>query len=398
MAGAVAAVHPCDHDSRYPTIKVYRRGVVLKSEYRGQRSPNAIEAFIKELIASAVAPVQNDDELQEHINRHHRAIVGHFDSEANAAYSVFEAVANRLRDECHFLAQMGSSQAGEGGASIFFKSMRESLQHDAQPDLEGEALEAELYTWAREHCNPMVREITFDNGEELTEEGLPFLILFYDPNEHSPVDEFTEMVKTRFASQRGAINFITADGFKFSHPLRHLGKTKADLPVLALDTFKHMYLFKSFKNIRKPGKLEAFVSDLHSGKLHHNFHHPPADKPIYERDEPDAPDEKPDTLKEKLAEAEKQKNPEVVATSTEKPAETDEPGATTIGPGGRSTGPTTTKGPSEAPAEAKVREDSHEDEEESPEEMSKPVAVKSVLKNLLPSQSRYSFAHNRDEL
>jgi endoplasmic reticulum resident protein 44 len=32
----------------------------------------------------------------------------------------------------------------------------------------------------------MVREITFENGEELTEEGLPFLILFYDPNNLEP--------------------------------------------------------------------------------------------------------------------------------------------------------------------------------------------------------------------
>jgi hypothetical protein len=39
---------------------------------------------------------------------------------------------------------------------------------------------------AQELCSPMVREITFENGEELTEEGLPFLILFYDPNNLEP--------------------------------------------------------------------------------------------------------------------------------------------------------------------------------------------------------------------
>ena len=40
------------------------------------------------------------------------------------------------------------------------------------------------------------------------------------------------------------VNFLTADGLKFSHPLHHLGKTSADLPVLAIDSFRHMYLFK----------------------------------------------------------------------------------------------------------------------------------------------------------
>jgi endoplasmic reticulum resident protein 44 len=30
---------------------------------------------------------------------------------------------------------------------------------------------------------------------------------------------------------------------KFSHPLHHLGKTAKDLPVLAIDSFRHMYVF-----------------------------------------------------------------------------------------------------------------------------------------------------------
>jgi len=40
------------------------------------------------------------------------------------------------------------------------------------------------------------------------------------------------------------VNFLTADGSKFTHPLHHLGKTVNDLPVLAIDSFRHMYIFK----------------------------------------------------------------------------------------------------------------------------------------------------------
>jgi hypothetical protein len=40
---------------------------------------------------------------------------------------------------------------------------------------------SELTVWAYDVCSPLVREITFENGEELTEQGLPFLILFYNP-------------------------------------------------------------------------------------------------------------------------------------------------------------------------------------------------------------------------
>lgn len=39
------------------------------------------------------------------------------------------------------------------------------------------------------------------------------------------------------------INFLTADGIQFAHPLHHLGKSKKDLPLIAIDSFRHMYLF-----------------------------------------------------------------------------------------------------------------------------------------------------------
>lgn len=40
-----------------------------------------------------------------------------------------------------------------------------------------------LRDWANYKCVPYVREITFENAEEITEEGLPLFILFYRPEE-----------------------------------------------------------------------------------------------------------------------------------------------------------------------------------------------------------------------
>ena len=51
-----------------------------------------------------------------------------------------------------------------------------------------------------------------------------------------------EKVTVSFCFAAG-VNFLTADGLKFSHPLYHLGKSTNDLPVLAIDSFRHMYLF-----------------------------------------------------------------------------------------------------------------------------------------------------------
>lgn len=65
---------------------------------------------------------------------------------------------------------------------------------------------------------------------------------------------------------------MTADGIKFAHPLQHLGKQKKDLPVVVIDSFKHMYQFPKIKNHQNHEHLKAFIDDLYSGKLHREYH------------------------------------------------------------------------------------------------------------------------------
>ena len=49
------------------------------------------------------------------------------------------------------------------------------------------------------------------------------------------------------------IQFLTADGLQFAHPLQHLGKSKQDLPLIAIDSFRHMYVFPDIKVSRRRG-------------------------------------------------------------------------------------------------------------------------------------------------
>lgn len=71
------------------------------------------------------------------------------------------------------------------------------------------------------------------------------------------------------------VNFLTADGEKFSHPLHHLGKSSSDLPLIAVDSFRHMYLFPKYEDSHQPGRVLQFLKDLYSGKLHREFHYGP---------------------------------------------------------------------------------------------------------------------------
>ena len=76
-------------------------------------------------------------------------------------------------------------------------------------------------------------------------------------------------------TEKSNVNFLTADGLKFAHPLHHLGKSKNDLPLLAIDSFRHMYMFPKYAEMNVPGKVKTFLQDLYSGKLHREFHYGP---------------------------------------------------------------------------------------------------------------------------
>ena len=81
------------------------------------------------------------------------------------------------------------------------------------------------------------------------------------------------------------VNFLVADGIKFAHPLHHLGKKKEDLPLIAIDSFRHMYVFPKYDDMNVPGKLKQFLADLYSGKLHREFHYGPDEKEEEETNE-----------------------------------------------------------------------------------------------------------------
>jgi len=60
----------------------------------------------------------------------------------------------------------------------------------------------ELKIWIQEKCVPLVREITFENAEELTEEGLPFLILFHRPDDHNSIKDYKSIIERQLLDEK----------------------------------------------------------------------------------------------------------------------------------------------------------------------------------------------------
>ncbi|XP_030014484.1 endoplasmic reticulum resident protein 44 isoform X1 [Sphaeramia orbicularis] len=260
--------------TKYPTLKLFRNGMMMKREYRGQRSVAAIADFIRQQQVNPVKEIQSMEEVNT-LDRSKRNIIGYFEKKDSENYHTYEKVANILRDDCMFSAAFGAVSEPErfSGDNVIYKPVGESV-----PDMVylGSLTNFDLtYAWAQDKCVPLVREITFENGEELTEEGIPFLILFHIKEDTDSLEKFQHEVARQLINEKGSINFLHADCDKFRHPLLHIQKTPADCPVIAIDSFRHMYVFPEFKDLTVPGKLRQFVLDLHSGKLHREFHHGP---------------------------------------------------------------------------------------------------------------------------
>jgi len=265
------------HITKYPTIKYISNGQTGKKEYRGQRSAQAFLDFVKEQIKS---PVDEFDDLQDlmKLEEKNQYVIGYFDRKESAEYENFRKVASLLKEDCRFMAGFGATvdKMHPPGHDIVAFRPSKAKTNDDDVAYTGDLRKYEdLEAWGQEKCNPIVREITFENAEELTEEGLPFLILFHHPDDMESIKEFNDLVKRELLGERSQVTFLTADGIKFAHPLHHLGKSKEDLPLIAIDSFRHMYLFPKYEDYRIPGKVQQFLQDLYSGKLHREFHYGP---------------------------------------------------------------------------------------------------------------------------
>ncbi|XP_010149394.1 PREDICTED: endoplasmic reticulum resident protein 44-like, partial [Eurypyga helias] len=92
--------------SKYPTLKLFRNGMMMKREYRGQRSVTAIADYIRQQKSNPIREVQDLEEISS-LDRSRRNIVGYFEQKDSDNYRTFERVANILHDDCVFLSAFG---------------------------------------------------------------------------------------------------------------------------------------------------------------------------------------------------------------------------------------------------------------------------------------------------
>ncbi|XP_017771320.1 PREDICTED: endoplasmic reticulum resident protein 44-like, partial [Nicrophorus vespilloides] len=282
----VMAKVDCDKESaiairfrltKYPTFKVIRNGHPDKGEFKGQISVEGFVSFVKKQLEDPIKEFHSIKELSK-LESSKRIIIGYFDRRDQHEYNMFRRVAGNFKDDCQFHVGFGNASEqmhSPGQPVIVYKPDKNDINADDDTYMGKMDNFDEMHGWILNKCVPAVREITFENAEDITVEGLPFFILYHKSDDNESIKKYNEVVQSELLSERQNINFLTADGKTFAHTLRHVGKGESDLPLIAIDSFKHIYLFPNFKDIDDPGKLKQFIQDLYSGKLHREFHYGP---------------------------------------------------------------------------------------------------------------------------
>lgn len=104
--------------AKYPTLKISLNGDVMKREYRGQRSADALVEFIREQLKDPIVEIKTIEELNA-INSTKRTIIAYFDrlSITTPEYNIYRRVAASLKEDCDFYAGFDPavSTVKEGG-------------------------------------------------------------------------------------------------------------------------------------------------------------------------------------------------------------------------------------------------------------------------------------------
>jgi len=255
--------------SKFPTLRIFYRGHPLRREYRGKRSVEALVEYVKKQFQFAIKRF-NDMEQLEMINVKRRSVIGFFDNRKKPEFANFEQLAERYKHDCDFYQRVGPKLNNvsytQHMPTIVYRPDTARTHATDELFLGDMANKSELESWLLKKCVPLVREVDFSNVEEIIEQGLPLLVLFHMPNDMSSVKDFKSIVEMQL-TDCGQLNFVTVDGLKFEHSVRHMGKTHRDLPIIAIDSLKLMYPYPNFRDMYIPGHLKQFVDTFNSQHL-----------------------------------------------------------------------------------------------------------------------------------
>ncbi|KAL7671624.1 hypothetical protein ACOME3_006515 [Neoechinorhynchus agilis] len=274
--------------TKFPTFKLYRYGLMAKNEYRGPRTVENLTHFIRRELTDPIKIVPAGFSRIFDISSTDRFVLLNTTRSPSDDQSdfmrMFKRSASVLRDDCNFLLHSNpsimemnvSGQRFEDEITFWDKQHNKSkrlkidhLFHDIP--FHGDT--TDILIKATDHCVPLVRLLTFENAEQMTDEGRQLLVLLHRPEDNQSLDQFEKILsKPQLLKYKSSLNFLHADGILFNHPLTHLGKSINDLPLVMIDSFQHMYVIPDMGFLNDVEKFGNWIEKFLSGALHKELH------------------------------------------------------------------------------------------------------------------------------
>lgn len=186
---------------RWPEV-----GSEIRNVFRSTRSVEALTNFVKYQLSTAINEFTNQQQLDAAMDKSKRNVAAWF-RRGGQEYSNLKKVASLLKEECTFwVADEAASSSLDGNRLVF-------VDPDTQDEQKFSGNFADydfLKQWVTDKCIPLVREVTFENVEELTEEGQPFLLFFRDPANKSQDKEFADQVSSRLRKAGNGLRWLAS--------------------------------------------------------------------------------------------------------------------------------------------------------------------------------------------
>lgn len=250
--------------NKFPTLRLYLHGHPLRREYRGKRSVEALSEYVQQQLQQSLKNFNSMEELQM-LNVKRRSVIAFFENRKHAGFKLFQLLAGRYKNDCDFYMRVGTRIKNvtytQHMPTIVYRPDTARTHAVDEVFTGGIGNQSVLEAWLLKMCVPLVREVDFSNVEEIIEQRLPLLVLFYRPNDMDAVKDFKAIVELQLANFT-QFNFVIVDGLKFEHSVVHMGRTKADLPLIAIDSLKLMFPYDSFNDIYIPGHLKMFLENF----------------------------------------------------------------------------------------------------------------------------------------
>jgi endoplasmic reticulum resident protein 44 len=245
---------------KYPTIKFFANGFPRKSEYRNPRDARQFLQFINREIQPAVFKHTDPSELASlAASGPKKALIGTFSAGNKDIKSKFYDLAESFRDLCEF----HWFEAPE--VSFTFKIRGTTISFEGElENIEG---------FIKKNCQPAIDELTYENSAQYVEEGKPLLVLFALINDTTTIEFYKRAVDHMIPHEKKRVKFLYADATQFLEQLSVLRIGLEDLPVLVIDSYRHLYKFdRPLEDLEIPGVFQKFVSDIFNSQHHERFH------------------------------------------------------------------------------------------------------------------------------